>query len=81
MHSLSFQGLLLSVVFMLGMAINWSSELLWLAPVHLFVHMRGTYRISIIGTLIRMFLLFIGSSIAFAFLIVGLLVVGLATVH
>jgi hypothetical protein len=42
--------------------------------------MRGTYRISIVGTLIRMFLLFIGSSIAFAFLMVGLLLVGLATV-
>jgi hypothetical protein len=45
------------------------------------MHMRGTYRISWYGTLIRMFLLFIGSSWAFGFLILGLLLVGLATVH
>ena len=81
MHSLSFQGLLLSVVFLLGLRVTWADALLWLAPVHLFVHMRGTYGISILGTLIRMLLLFIGSSIALAFLMVGLVVVGLATVH
>lgn len=81
MHSLSFQGLLVSAVFLLGLAVPWSGALLCLSPVHLFVHMRGTYRISTIGTLIRMFLLFIGSSVAFAFLMVGLLLVGLATVH
>jgi hypothetical protein len=81
MHSLSFQGLLLSVVFGLGTVVNWGTWLLLLSPVHLFVHMRGTYRISWYGTLIRMFLLFIGSSWAFGFLIVGLFLVGLATVH
>ncbi len=80
MHSLSFQGLLLSVMFVAGIWLNGPGNLLWLAPVHLFVHMRGAYKISWYGTLIRMFLLFIGSSIAFAFLIVGLLLVGLATV-
>jgi hypothetical protein len=81
MHSLSFQGLLLSVVFGLGLVVNWGAWLLLLAPIHLFMHMRQTYRISWFGTLIRMFLLFIGSSWAFGFLIVGLLLVGLATVH
>ena len=81
MHSLSFQGLLLSAVFLMGMSMNWAWNLLWLAPVHLFVHMRGTYRISVIGTLIRMFLLFMGSTVAFGFLILGLFVVGLATVR
>jgi hypothetical protein len=81
MHSLSFQGLLLSGTFVLGLWVSWAEALLWIAPVHLFVHMRGTYRISWYGTLIRMFLLFIGSSIAFAFLMVALLLVGLATVH
>jgi hypothetical protein len=81
MHSLSFQGLLLSVIFGLGLATNWGPWLLFLSPVHLFVHMRGTYKISWYGTLIRMFLLFIGSSWAFGFLILGLLLVGLATVH
>jgi hypothetical protein len=81
MHSLSFQGLLLSVVFGLGLVVDWGPWLLLLSPVHLFVHMRGTYKISWYGTLIRMFLLFIGSSWAFGFLILGLLLVGLATVH
>jgi hypothetical protein len=81
MHSLSFQGLLLSVVFALGLVTTWGPWLLFLSPIHLFVHMRGTYRISWYGTLIRMFLLFIGSAWAFGFLILGLLLVGLATVH
>lgn len=81
MHSLSFQGLLLTVVFALGMVVDWGAWLLLLAPVHLFVHMRGTYRTSWYGTLIRMFLLFIGSTWAFGFLVVGLVLVGLATVH
>jgi len=81
MHSLSFQGLLLTVVFALGTVVDWGPWLLCLSPVHLFVHMRGAYKISWWGTLIRMFLLFIGSTWAFGFLIVGLLLVGLAAVH
>jgi hypothetical protein len=82
MHSLSFQGLLLSAVFLAG-AFGQSSGgwLLLASPVHLFVHMRGTYGISTFGTLIRMGLLFVGSSIAFGLLIGGLVVVGLATAH
>ncbi len=81
MHSLSFQGLLLTAVFLLGLVVSWGGNLLWLSPIHLFAHMRDAYRISTIGTLIRMFLLFIGSSIAFAMLIGGLVLVGLATAH
>ena len=81
MHSLSFQGLLLSLVFGLGLVSDWGPWLLLLSPVHLFVHMRGTYRVSWYGALLRMFLLFIGSSWAFGFLILGLLLVGLATVR
>jgi hypothetical protein len=81
MHSLSFQGVLLTAVFLLGMVVNWSPALLFLSPVHLFVHMRGAYRISVVGTLIRMFLLFIGSRVAFGVLIGALVIVGLATAH
>ncbi|MGH6910503.1 MAG: DUF3667 domain-containing protein [Phenylobacterium sp.] len=81
MHSLSFQGLLLTGVFLGGLAVPWASWALMFAPVHLFVHMRETYGISAIGTLIRMFLLFTLSSVAFALLMAGLVFVGLATVH
>jgi hypothetical protein len=81
MHSLSFQGLLLTAVFLLSLVVDWASALLWLSPVHLFVHMRGAYRISVIGTLVRMSLLFVGSSVAFGVLIGALVIVGLATAH
>jgi hypothetical protein len=81
MHSLSFQGLLLSGVFLGGLATPWANYALLLAPAHLFVHMRAAYRISTLGTLIRMFLLFTFSSVAFALLMAGLVIVGLATVH
>lgn len=81
MHSLSFQGLLLSAIFLGG--IWWGSAwwFLWLSPVHLFFHMRGTYRIGIFGALFRMFLLFIGSSVTYGLLVAGLFVIGLVTVQ
>ena len=81
MHSLSFQGLLLSGVFLGGLAVTWANWALLIAPVHLFVHMRDTYRISVIGTLIRRFLLFTLSVSAFVLLMVGLVFVGVATLH
>jgi hypothetical protein len=81
MHSLSFVGLLASLCFLLALGVGWAWQLLWLAPAHLFFHMRGTYRTSVFGTLARMFLLFLGSSVAVAFLMAGLVVVGLASLH
>ena len=81
MHSLSFQGLLLSGVFLAGIWLDGVGWALWLAPTHLFVHMRGTYRSSIFGTLLRMFVLFIGSSVAFGLLVAALFLIGLATVR
>ncbi len=48
------------------------------APVHLFAHMRGVYRTSVVGTLARMSLLFIGTAIAALVLMLGLVAVGLA---
>ncbi len=79
MHSLSFMGLLLTVSTLVGLVpiVGWVGNLLTLAvPVHLFVHMRGTYRTSIAGTLIRMFLLGVLSSIAFAMLMAAVVVLG-----
>jgi hypothetical protein len=81
MHSLSLQGLLLTLVFLMSTVAGWAWWLMLIAPVHLFVHMRGTYRTGVIGTLARMFLLFIGSTIAFSLLIAGLVLIGLATAH
>ncbi|WP_372782745.1 DUF3667 domain-containing protein [Phenylobacterium sp.] len=79
MHSLSFQGLLLTAVFLGSLGAGWAANLLWIAPVHLFVHMRGAYKISVIGTLLRMLILFLGSSVAFGILVAGLVLVGIAT--
>jgi hypothetical protein len=81
MHSLAFQGLLLTAVFLLGLALDGGAWLLLIAPIHLFLHMRGTYGTSRFGTLLRMFLLFVGSTAAFIVLMLGLVFVGLATAH
>jgi hypothetical protein len=81
MHSLSFQGLLLTLVFLVGLAVQGAAWLLVLAPVHLFVHMRRTYGTGAFGTLWRMVLLFIGSTIAVSVLLVGLIIIGLASAH
>lgn len=81
MHSLSAQGFLLTTCFLGGIGSGWTWQLLWLSPVHLFLHMRGTYGTSVFGTLIRMFLLFIASSIAVAVLLLLLLFVGVATMR
>lgn len=81
MHSLSFQGLLLSASMLLGSASGAGGLLLLASPVHLFVHMRGTYRTGVAGTLLRMALLFAGSTIAFGLLMAALVVVSLAAAH
>jgi hypothetical protein len=76
MHSLSFQGLLLTTIFLGSLMSGWFWWLIVLSPVHLFVHMRTAYRISTLGTLIRMWLLFWGSSIAVGILLLALVIVG-----
>ena len=81
MHSLSFVGLLLTVIFLASIFVDGAWWLLMAAPVHLFIHMRGAYRTSVLGAVLRMTLLFFGTSIAASILIVGLVVVGLATVR
>lgn len=78
LHSLSAMGLAAIIGMTLSLVIgDWSALLFLPAPVHLFAHMRGVYRTGIVGTLIRMFLLFIGSCTAAGLLIVGLIAVGL----
>lgn len=69
MHSLSFQLLLLIVIMGLSIVtgpIAW--WLLVLSPVHLFIHMKGTYQRSAVGTLARMFVLWNLTTVTFAIL-------------
>jgi hypothetical protein len=80
MHSLSFQGLLLSLVLVLATATRLGEWLLLASPAHLFAHMRGVYRTSAFGTLTRMAVLFVGSVVAFGGLLAALFLVGLAQV-
>ncbi len=78
MHSLSFQGLLVSAFFLASNVIGDIAALLFLAaPVHLFVHMRGVYGSSIAGTLARMAVLAAGSAVGFTLLMMLLVLIGL----
>jgi hypothetical protein len=79
MHSLSFQGLLLSGYFLVKLALPGAAGVLLLAsPVHLFVHMRGVYGSSVLGTLARMTVLGFFSLLAFAALMLALVFIGLS---
>ncbi|HEY2050963.1 MAG TPA: DUF3667 domain-containing protein [Caulobacteraceae bacterium] len=80
MHSLSFQGLLLTAATLLPLLVGGRAGIVLLAsPVHLFIHMRGVYGTGIPGTLARMAVLFLASLVSFCILMVGLMVVGLAS--
>ena len=77
MHSLSFQGLLLSV-FML--ATKLSDAFAWVlvfAPVHLFAHLKGVYGLGVLGTLARMLVLFMGSLVGLIVAMAVLVLIGL----
>jgi hypothetical protein len=82
LHSLSFQGLLLSTLFLMDSLGSWADwpvfvGLLLIPAAHLFVHMRGVYGTGIPGTLVRMVILGVGSLFGFFLLMFGLLWVGL----
>lgn len=69
MHSLAAQMLLLTTIFVLATIIGgWAWTLLLLSPVHLFLHMKGTYQRSTFGTLARMAVLFVMTNITFTLL-------------
>jgi len=80
MHSLSFMGLLftLTTLMEIGPLSGVTGLVGMVAPVHLFVHLRGVYGTSIAGTLARMFLLAVLSLIAVVFLMVGTVGLGLS---
>ena len=78
MHSLSFQGLLFTLVTLLKLApplAGLAGLMILAAPVHLFFHLRGFYGTSIIGALMRMALLFLLSAIALALVYGGVFAV------
>jgi hypothetical protein len=77
MHSLSFQGLLLSAILAGEQVSGWFGLLAIASPVHLFAHLKGTYGIGVAGTLIRMLLLFVGSVIGSVAIMSALFVIGL----
>ena len=78
LHSLSAVGLMVAASEALSPLIGGAAGLiLWAAPIHLFAHMRGVYRTSVIGTLARMAFLSAGSAIIGGLLFLGLLLVGL----
>ena len=78
LHSLSAMGLLLSAIFLFDRISSEAALLAWWAPIHLFRHMRGVYGTTIFGTLARMALLFVASSIGVLLLVAGLIAVGLS---
>ena len=82
MHSLSFLCLLLTATFAWNhyVPIKLGGWPLMAAPVHLFAHMRGVYQTSVFGTLVRMLLLFIGTTIGASFIVLGLFWVALSAV-
>ena len=78
LHSLSAVGLMYAVSNGLeGLTGGFSGVVLLAAPAHLFMHMRGVYGTSVLGTLARMFLIFVGSLFGVTLIVLGLLWVGL----
>lgn len=69
MHSLSFQMLLVTVILLLTMVIGgWAWWLIWLMPIHLYLHMKGAYQRSGFGTICRMAALFMMTTFTFSLL-------------
>jgi hypothetical protein len=77
MHSLSFQGLLITALMLLSAVWGGAWLLLLASPVHLFAHMRGVYGTGKFGTLVRMAVLGMLTAIAFSLLLAALVIVGL----
>ena len=78
LHSLSAVGLMYAVSSGLDTLTGGVSGIVLLAaPVHLFMHMRGVYGTSVLGTLARMAFIFWGSIVGVTLISLGLIWVGL----
>jgi len=75
LHSLSFMGLLLCTAMLLPTGAG--GVLVFAAPVHLFLHLRGVYRTGVAMTLVRMTWLLFATVVGVTFIVGGLLAVGL----
>lgn len=72
MHSLSFMGILFALVELLSILPQAPAVLLTaLAPVHLFAHIRGVYRTSIPGTLIRVGAMGVAAALTFVLIVLA----------
>ena len=81
MHSLSFMGLLFTLMTLMSIADplrGLAPPLALAAPTHLFFHLRGVYGASVLGTLARMLLLFVFSVLAIGVLVLGVVGLGLS---
>jgi hypothetical protein len=79
LHSLSAVGLMLAASIGLSrVTFGLAGLVIYAAPVHLLVHMRGVYGTSVLGTLARMVLLAMGSFLGGLMIFLGLLWVGLS---
>ena len=80
MHSLSFMGLLFTLVTLMNIAAplrGLAPPLVLAAPIHLFFHLRGVYGTGVLGTLLRMLLLAIFSAAAIMLLLACVFGLGL----
>ena len=80
MHSLSFMGALATIITLMSSVapLRGLAPLLVLAaPTHLFLHMRGLYGTSVIGTLLRMGVLFVLSAFGAVALLLCAVALGL----
>jgi hypothetical protein len=72
MHSLSFQGILFAAVELLAIIPKAPAVLLMaIAPAHVFFHMRGVYRTSVVGTLARVAALGVAAAVTFVILVLA----------
>ncbi len=81
MHSLSFMGLLFTLMTLMSITVPLRGlipPLALAAPTHLYFHLRGVYGASALGTLARMLLLFLFSVLAIGVLVLGVVGLGLS---
>ena len=81
MHSLSFMGLLFTLMTLMSLVAplrGLAPPLALAAPTHLFFHLRGVYGASVLGTLARMLALCAVSVVAIGVLLLGVVGLGLS---